>query len=429
MILEFSVTNYKSFRDKVTFSMVADDKDKTQPQNYFESNNTMVLKSAVLYGANASGKSNFMEAFKELRNIILTSNNNDAFRDSGLSSEYNPFEFDNTTINQSTSFDIYIVIKDIKYHLMFSYNEADIKTEELYYYPNDKQTLLYKRKNEEYNFGNQLIGEKNAVKNITDTPQLFLSNGAKNKMPQLMAVYEYFENSFMIIPFLDSWMDTKYAERIARELYNDDSTSYYQNFMNLIKSLDTGITSIEVEKVKNTRFSIINGQAQKLNADYKINTYHKSISDNGEETTQKFQIERESTGTQKLFVLIGLCLRALMFGRVLMIDEFERSLHPLISKFILSLFNNDKINIKKAQLIVATHDTELISKDNNLRRDQIWFVEKDDNGVSDLYALTDVEGVRKETPFDKWYLTNRLGGVPNLKTFNFQINFEHESQT
>jgi AAA15 family ATPase/GTPase len=428
MILEFSVTNYKSFRDTVTFSMVADTKDDTQSQNFFESNNTKVLKSAVLYGANASGKSNFMEAFKELRNIILTSNNNDSFHDAGLNSEYNPFEFDSTTIHQSISFDIYIVIKDIKYHLMFSYDIAKIIREELYYYPNDKQTLLYKRENEEYEFGNQLKGEKNAVKNVTDTPQLFLSNGAKNKMPQLMEVYEYFENSFMVIPFLDSWMDTKYAERIARELYNGKSTLYYQNFMHLMKSLDTGITSIEVEKVKNSRFSMVKGSPVELKADYRINTYHKSISERGEETIQKFQIERESTGTQKLFVLIGLCLRALMFGRVLIIDEFERSLHPLISKFILSLFNDDKINTKKAQLIVATHDTELISNDNNLRRDQVWFVEKNDNGISNLYALTDVEGVRKDTPFDKWYLTNRLGGVPNLKTFNFQINFEHEPQ-
>ncbi|MFK7946000.1 MAG: ATP/GTP-binding protein [Saprospiraceae bacterium] len=434
MILEFSVTNYKSFRDKVTFSMVADEKDKTQPQNYFESNNTMVLKSAVLYGANASGKSNFMEAFGELRNFILTSNNNISFLDSdfldsSLFSEYNPFEFDEPTIKKTTEFDIYFIVKGIKYHLIFTYNENCVMTEELYYYPNGKRTLLYKRMEEKYEFGNHLKGEKNAVENLTDLPQLFLSNGAKNKMPQLMTVYEYFENSFMVIPFLDSWTDTMYAERIARELYNGESTAYYQNFMNLIKSLDTGITSIEVEKIKNSRYLEVRGNARLLNADYRINTYHKAISNNGIETIQKFQIERESTGTQKLFVLIGLCLRALMFGRVLIIDEFERSLHPLISKFILSLFNNDKINIKKAQLIVATHDTELISKDNNLRRDQVWFIEKDDYGVSDLYALTDVEGVRKETPFDKWYLTNRLGGVPNLKTFNFQINFEHEAQT
>lgn len=424
MILEFSVTNYKSFRDKVTFSMVADDKDKTQSQNYFETNKTTVLKSAVLYGANASGKSNFMEALKELRSMILTSNNNDAFH--GLFS--NPFEFDKNTVDKSTVFDIFFVIEGIKHHLMFTYDKEAIITEELYYYPNDKLALLYKRNKEEYEFGNQLKGEKGAVKNITDTPQLFLSNGAKNKMPQLMAVYEYFENSFMVIPFLDYWIDTKYAEKIARELYNGEPTAYHQNFMSLLKSLDTGIAKIEVEKIKNVRPYVFEGLLGVLNSDYKINTYHKSILDNGEETIQKFQLERESTGTQKLFVLIGLCLRALMNGRVLMIDEFERSLHPLISKFILSLFNDNEINKKNAQLIVATHDTALISNENNLRRDQVWFVEKDGNGISDLYALTDVEGVRKDTPFDKWYLTNRLGGVPNLKTFNFKIDFEHEAQ-
>ena len=112
-----------------------------------------------------------------------------------------------------------------------------------------------------------------------------------------------------------------------------------------------------------------------------------------------------------------------------MIDEFERSLHPQISKFLLSLFNNKDINKNGAQLIISTHDTELLSKENNLRRDQVWFVEKDEFGVSDLFSLTDVEGVRKDVPFDKWYLSNRFGGVPNLKTFNFKINFEHEPQT
>lgn len=409
--------------------MVADDKDKIQSQNCFEISNTTVLKSAVLYGANASGKSNFMDAFKELRKIVLTSNNNISSISSGLSSNYNPFEFDSKTIDCHTVFDIYFITGDIKYHLMFAYNKKSIINEALYYYPNERRTLLYKRnEQEEYEFGNQLKGEKNAVKNITDTPQLFLSNGAKNKMPQLIAVYEYFENSFMVIPFLDYWIDTIYAERIARELYKGATTTYYQNFMNLITSLDTGIISVEVEKVKNARYSRVGGRIRQLDADYRINTYHKSITNNEEATVQKFQIERESTGTQKLFVLVGLCLRALMFGRVLLIDEFERSLHPLISKFILSLFNSDEINTQKAQLIVATHDTVLIAKDNNLRRDQVWFIEKDDNGISDLYALTDVEGVRKETPFDKWYLTNRLGGVPNLKTFNFQINFAHEPQ-
>lgn len=428
MILEFSITNYKSFKDKVTFSMVTDDTDKTQTQNYFEVNKTNLLKSVVLYGANASGKSNFVEALKEIRNIVLTSDNNDAF--SGLMNEYNPFEFDYFTKTKLTEFDIYFFIKNIKHHLYFSYKEDSVIEEKLYFYPNSKQTLLYKRNEETdyYEFGNQLKGEKNAVKNLTDTAQLFLSNGAKNKMPQLVDVYEYFTNSFMVIPFLDYWIDTKYSERIARELYQNSNSAYYNNFMSLIKSLDTGISEVEVEKVKNKRFSIFGKHRKILNSEYKINTYHAYLNKDGRTTEQKFQIERESMGTQKLFVIVGLVLRALMNGRVIIIDEFERSLHPHISKFIISLFNNENINTKGAQLIVATHDTELISKDNNLRRDQVWFIEKNDNGISDLYSLTDIEGVRKDIPFDKWYLTNRLGAVPNLKAFNFKINFEHGTQ-
>lgn len=428
MILEFSITNYKSFKDKITFSMVTDDTDKTQAQNYFEVNKTTLLKSAVLYGANASGKSNFVEALKEIRNIVLTSNHNDAF--SGLMNEYNPFEFDSSAKTKLTGFDIYFFVKNVKHHFYFSYNSYSIIEEKLYYYPHNKQTLLYKRNedNNNYEFGIQLKGEKNAVKNLTDITQLFLSNGAKNKMPQLMNVYEYFTNSFMVIPFLDYWVDTKYSERIARELYQNSNSPYYNNFMRLIKSLDTGISEIEIEKVKNKRTSIFRSRIKTLNSDYKINTYHKYFYNDGSVSNQKFQIERESMGTQKLFVIVGLVLRALMHGRVIIIDEFERSLHPHISKFIIGLFNNQNTNTKGAQLIVATHDTELISKDNNLRRDQIWFIEKNNNGISDLYSLTDIEGVRKDVPFDKWYLTNRLGGVPNLKTFNFQINFEHGTQ-
>lgn len=417
MILEFSVTNYKSFKDKTTFSMVADDKDKTQEQNCFEMNKTTLLKSAVIYGANASGKSNFMEAFGTMRKIINFSATYSSVNNNSINTQYQPFEFDELSITKPTVFELYFFIDSIKYHYSFSYNNQEIVTEFLYYYPNTKQTLLFKRNYDDYEFGTKLKGEKNLVKNVTDKPQLFLSNGANNKMLQLMTVFEYFRLSFSPVPFLDKNVDITTTNIFAKSLYEKDNFINYNNFMNLITSLDTGITKIEVEKIKS------------LQGDYKIITYHQYKHQNGTISEQKFQLERESVGTQKLFVIVGLLLDALNeVGGVIMIDEFERSLHPQISKFLLSLFNNKDININNTQLIISTHDTELLSKENHLRRDQVWFVEKNEFGVSDLFSLTDVEGVRKDVPFDKWYLSNRFGGVPNLKTFNFKINFEHGAQ-
>mgnify|MGYP006086484109 CR=1 FL=1 len=418
MILEFSVTNYKSFKDKTTFSMVADSSDKTQEQNCFEIGKTTLLKSAVIYGANASGKSNFMEAFGTMKNVITNSATYSSVNENSMNTQYFPFEFDESSLSEPTVLELYFLIDGIKYHYSFSYNENEIIDEFLYYYPNTKQSLLFKRKNDDYEFGTKLKGEKNLVKNVTDKPQLFLSNGANNKMVQLMLVDDYFKNSFRPVPFLDKNRDTNITNSIAKFLYKKSNFIDYSSFMNLLTNLDTGITKIEIEKVKT------------LKANYKIFTYHQYKHKDGTLTEQKFQLERESIGTQKLFVIISLLLNTLKeTDCAIMIDEFERSLHPQISKFLLSLFNNKDINKNGAQLIISTHDTELLSKENNLRRDQVWFVEKDEFGVSDLFSLTDVEGVRKDVPFDKWYLSNRFGGVPNLKTFNFKINFEHEPQT
>jgi AAA15 family ATPase/GTPase len=434
MIIEFSVTNYKSFKEKTTFSMVADEKDKTQLQNCFDFNKTTILKSAVIYGANASGKSNFMEAFGILRNLILESAQNSPYENIF---QYQPFEFDEQMPNEDVELEIYFIINHIKYFFQCNFNNDAFSKESLYFYPNEKQTLLYKRNFDQFEFGTQLKGEKKAVANLTASNQLYLSNGMINNMPQLIDIYQYFEDKFMAIPFLDGNIEKQYLEMIAKDFYNQEKNKvFYENMLSLMTSLDTGIVNIEIEKRENVGWNgfLMKPRASRIRHtrsrifNYKIITFHQAKKSDGTLFNQKFELERESTGTQKLFVLVGLVLRALMNGRVIIIDEFERSLHPHISKFIISLFNNKEINTKGAQLIVATHDTELISKDNNFRRDQVWFVEKDENGISDLYALTDVEGIRKDVPFDKWYLTSRLGGVPNLKTFNFKMGFQHETQ-
>ncbi|MFT5832634.1 MAG: AAA15 family ATPase/GTPase, partial [Cognaticolwellia sp.] len=333
MILEFSVTNYKSFKDKTTFSMVADSSDKTQEQNCFEIGKTTLLKSAVIYGANASGKSNFMEAFGTMKNVITNSATYSSVNENSMNTQYFPFEFDESSLSEPTVLELYFLIDGIKYHYSFSYNENEIIDEFLYYYPNTKQSLLFKRNYDNYEFGTKLKGEKNLVKNVTDKPQLFLSNGANNRISKLITVAEFFNHSFHSVPFIDNKVYTDFINITAELLYTKEDLNFCKNFITLITSLDTGIARVEVEKIKTSK------------GDYQIITYHQYKRKDGTITEQKFQLERESVGTQKLFIIVGLLLDALNeMGGVIMIDEFERSLHPQISKFLLGLFNNKDIN-------------------------------------------------------------------------------------
>lgn len=164
------------------------------------------------------------------------------------------------------------------------------------------------------------------------------------------------------------------------------------------------------------------------NTKYDILTEHTHFDNTGKERgTATFSLEWESKGTQKLFVLGGLLLQALMQGGVIVIDEFERSLHPLIYSYLIQLFHNPKINSRGAQLILATHDTNLLSS-NEFRRDQIWIVEKDKTGASELYSLSDVTGILKGAPYEKWYLSGRLGGIPGIRSLDFELNYaSHEA--
>jgi hypothetical protein len=158
---------------------------------------------------------------------------------------------------------------------------------------------------------------------------------------------------------------------------------------------------------------------------YKVTTMHAPTNGQG---TVAFDLEDESVGTQKLFGLSAMILNAMERGSVLILDELERSLHPHISRFILSLFNNPRINKNNAQLIAATHDVTLLSEENNLRRDQIWIVEKNREGASELFSLADMKGVRDNVPFEKWYLSGRFGGVPNIESLQFEFDYLDEKK-
>lgn len=288
---------------------------------------------------------------------------------------------------------------------------------QLHFYPLGKDALLFYRKKQQFEFGDYLKGQKAVVAKPTSSNQLFLSKAAVNNIQQLVDVFQFLNRDFMTIPFLDSWVDNYYMDRIAKELLKTDKNeAFIQNFKNLLKSFDTGVVDFQIEK----------NVTASADAEYEIVVDHYLFNDLGEKIGVKSHpIKEESAGTQKLFVLAGLVLRALMNGRVIIIDEFERSLHPFITVFIIEMFHDPKINDNGAQLILATHDTNLLTE-CQLRRDQIWIVEKDQQSASVLFSLADANGIRAQAPFEKWYLSGRFGGVPGIEKLNFELNFQPE---
>lgn len=416
MVLEFTVANYRSFREKQFLSLIADDGKKHEQVGHFVEikPEVKVLTSTVIYGANASGKSNLLRAMQSLRNLVLFSANSTPEKSFV---EYDPFKFHSTTTDSPTHFGIDFLIDSIQYRYEVNILEKEIFREALYFYPEGREAKLFIRNRQNFEFGDSLKGQKAVVSRLTGANQLFLSKAAVNNISQLVEVFQFFDQDFMTIPFLDNWIDNRYTKRIAQELLKgSDNQVFVSNFKTLLTSFDTGIVDFKIEK----------NEGPFIDSDYDIMIEHHVFDDDGEKIGYKSHpIKEESAGTQKLFVLAGLILRALLNGRVIIIDEFERSLHPFITAFIIQLFHDPKINQHGAQLIIATHDTNLLSE-SELRRDQIWIVEKDHKGASSLFSLTDIKGVRTDSPFEKWYLSGRFGGVPGIERLNLELNFQHE---
>lgn len=416
MILEFTVANYRSFREKQFLSLIADEGKKNEYDDHFREvkPGVNVLTSTVIYGANASGKSNLLRAMQSLRNLVLFSANSAPEK---AFVEYDPFKFHPNTIDSPTHFGIDFLINGIQYHYEADILKKEVFSEALHFYPEGREAKLFSRNKQDFEFGDYLKGQKAIVARLTGANQLFLSKAAVNNISQLVEVFRFFDQDFMTIPFLDNWIDNRYTDRIAQELLKgSENEVFIANFKTLLTSFDTGIVDFKIEK----------NEAPFTESDYDIMIEHHVFDDDGKEMGSKIHpIKEESAGTQKLFVLAGLILPALLNGRVIIIDEFERSLHPFITAFIIQLFHDPKINQHGAQLIIATHDTNLLSE-SQLRRDQIYIVEKDHKGASSLFSLTDINGVRSDIPFEKWYLSGRFGGVPGIEKLNLELNFQHE---
>ncbi|PNU29594.1 AAA family ATPase [Serratia marcescens] len=416
MLIEFNVENYLSIKNRQTLSLIAN-KSNELDSNVFKvegSVNLNVLKSAVIYGANAAGKSNLLLAVRAMMDLVTQSAANNQ---AGENIAVYPFKLSSESVGQPTEFEVIFIAEGVRYQFGFSATQDRIIDEWLYAYPKGRpQKWYYRSWNAEsleydWDFGNYLLGEKQVWQRSTRANALFLSTAVQLNSEQLKPVFMWFQKTLRMSG-VSGWNNSFSAKRCTENTKKD--------ILCFLKAADVGIDDILVKKEKfnpetlpeempeDIKKIVISNMKDKEVLD--IYTVH--YDDKGESVT--FSLEEESHGTQKFFSLAGPWLDALDNGYVLLIDELHDTLHPKLVGFLVKLFNDPMTNKKGAQLIFSTHETSILNQ-SVFRRDQVWFCEKNDKSETNIYPLTDYSPRKGRENLEAAYLDGRYGALPNIR--------------
>lgn len=431
MVIDFSFANFRSFRDSTTFTLRADS-SKSKIDNTFEvgfnsGNAVSLLKTAVVYGANASGKSNLIKAFLAFTRLVQNSHKFEL--DKQQMSGYDPFELDITTQDAPVKFKISFVVETIKYDYEISFDRQKIVFEKLDFSPKGQTANLFERVlSSDGDYDTIELGKNLADKRIPKRifkNQLYLSRfGADVPHDQLTPIYRYL-TSISVWDASEKFTIAELSKKIAALIAQPENEKLKDSLSKLIRISDTKIENISSRELKREDFKLpdeIPGEiVDKFYESNKVRTfsYHKVFDGKNEKGIKEFDFnEKESAGTVVLFALGGKILQTLETGGGIVFDELDNSLHPKLCKFLIRLFNSKVSNPKNAQLIFATHEVTLLDKDV-FRKDQIWFTKKDKFGCSELYCANEFEGIRDNTNFELWYRTGKFGGNPKIKEIEF----------
>ncbi|MBN9299836.1 MAG: ATP-binding protein [Filimonas sp.] len=421
MLQEFTVSNFLSFKERTTLSLVAASIKEFIDTNIFSTVRNDLLKGAVIFGANASGKSNFIYAMSTMRRLVLES-----FEQSSKDElDITPFLLDTATEKSPSLFEMVFVIDGFRYRYGFEVDDTQVHSEWLYEAAKSTEKLLFIRQAQDIEVGKS-FSEGTKLESRTRANALFLTvvdqfNGKIAK--KIMAWF----NNFITISGLSH---ERYKAVTFTMLENKDTAN---NLLNFYQRLDLGFDDISISKKlfdpkelpADMPESLVKQMVTDLEGAFRIDikTIHSKYDNDKMVDTVEFDMRsQESSGTNKLFNISGPVFDVLNDGGVLIVDELDASLHPLLTLAITRLFNSKDQNCKNAQLIFATHDTNLLNY-GDYRRDQIYFVEKDNRGVSTMYSLVEYKeggkAVRKDRSFEKDYIEGRYGAIPfigNLTT-------------
>lgn len=415
MLLEFSVSNYLSFKQKATLSMLATSIKEHVDTNIFSTERYDLLKGAVIYGANASGKSNMVRAMSTMRRLVLQSFEQSSADDLDII----PFLLNTDTEHKPSFFETVFLIDNIRYRYGFEVDNNNIRAEWLFEALKNTEKPLFLREEE----GIEVMKgfpEGKDLEERTRNNALFLAVTDQFNGKISQKIMKWFNNFISI-----SGLSHEGYKAVTFGMLENKQTR--NTLLAFYKKLDLGFEEINISKKKfdpkelpgEIPDRLIKQLITDLEGAYKIDikTIHKKYNDKNKVVgSVEFDMRsQESSGTNKLFNISGPIFDVLNDGGLLVVDELDASLHPLLTLAVTKLFNSSEFNRNNAQLIFATHDTNLLYY-GNYRRDQIYFVEKDQYGASDIYSLVeykeDGKTIRKDRSFEKDYIEGRYGAIP-----------------
>ena len=381
MVLEIRLSNMFSFRDEVTLDLQAakiqTKKARELEGNLFSVDGEQMLKSVALFGANASGKSNVIKAIRACVNMVRSSHNYNVDTRFAIS----PFKFEDY-VNKPSSFYIRFLLNGVEYEYSFSFMHDEIITETLYYYPNGRKSLVFSRdesrgteKKDIYEF-KTVIKRPFDVADNTSKKTLYISRASQMDRKIAQKIFLFFCNDIVLdyqVANIDS-LDNLFKER-------------KEQMLEVLRTADSDIIDFKIQN--NT-----------------ITTFHRT----NPSVAFDFETE-ESEGTKTLFRMMVRMIGIIHEGKMLLVDEIDNSLHTQLVEFVIGMFNHSD----HAQLIYTTHNTHLLNTDFQ-RRDQVYFVNKREDGSSDLYSLFDFKDFRDTLDMEKAYLQGRFDAIPYIST-------------
>ncbi len=416
MIVEFSVANFKSFKDLESIQFQAA-KIKSKYE-FVDANNTFdasdkikLLKSKAVYGANASGKTNLVKAFKTMLSIITES-----FKDDKIIEEYiEPFRLSEETIDEPTFFEIIFIYENVKYRYGMTVKAGKVIEEWLFGKPGKREVYYFVREDMTVQVNENKFKEVSKIADVPDDEipmysdtSLFLTVAAASQRKLAKSLLNYLKNQIEIISGLD---DTHLMDVVMDKLEDETFKNQLTEF---ISSVDTGIKSIRKvdlsDYMLSENVSSLNGKRNTAFIQIERKVYDTENNTNGKSTF--FMLDKhEAEGTKKMIALFPFIQSALKQGKLLIIDEFDARMHPRLVRTTLELFNSRTVNPNNAQLFIVSHATHLM-RARYLRRDQISLIEKSKFGVSRIYSLAQFKENRNDVFFENDYLTGAYGSVP-----------------
>lgn len=410
MLLQFRVKNYRSIHEEVVFNLVASNDKELVLSNLLSTGLkglSYAVRTAVIYGPNASGKSNVLQGLAFMRGMVAESATSMQL---GQTVNVQPFRLDPVASKEPSEFEITFVLDGVRHQYGFSLTAERVVSEWLLVYRTAKPQQWFSRTFDQatqasvYEFGSHLSGSRKVWQEATRPNALYLATAAQLNSELLGPVYTWIVDNIM---FFGAGMSAA-PDHTTALLQSEPGKQAVRDFM---ASADTGISDIETVTRKGTHQTILfnsSGPATMQREDRDL-LMPQFVHSNAAGSV-RFELQDESMGTQRLYQMAAPVLDVLATGRVLVVDELDGSLHTLLVRRLVAMFQNPVLNPKAAQLIFSTHDTSLLDP-TLFRRDQIWFTEKNAEQATTLYPLTDFSP-RKTEALEHGYLVGRYGALP-----------------